>query len=252
MLKTGMPVFYNSGMKIQYVTMFPENYDSFLSSVLIARAQKKGIISFYVADIRDFADGSYRHIDDSVCGGGAGMVLRCEPVVKAIRSVKTKKSHVILMDPAGTVYSQKKAHELSEMEDLIFVCGHYEGFDARIYDEADEIISLGDFILSGGELASQIITDSIVRLKDGILRRASTEEESFEMPRLEYAQYTRPVDFEGKRVPEVLLSGNHEKIHEWRVLSALHRTMQYRPDLLAAYPMNEEEKKLYEAEKEKK
>lgn len=238
-------------MRIQYVTMFPENYDSFLSSVLMKRAQKKGILSCSITDIRDFADGSYRHIDDSVCGGGAGMVLKCEPLIHAIRAARTPHSHVIFLDPAGAVYDQAKAHELAEREDLVFVCGHYEGFDARIYEEADELISLGDFILSGGELASQIITDSIVRLLPGVIRTSSTEEESFEQPRLEYEQYTRPIDFEGRKVPDVLLSGNHERIRQWRVLSSLLRTMKYRPDLLEKYPMNEEEKKLYEAYQEK-
>jgi tRNA (guanine37-N1)-methyltransferase len=240
------------GMKIQYITMFPENFDSFRHSVLMERAERKGILTTAITDIRDFADGSYRHIDDSVCGGGAGMILKCEPVIKAIRSVRTAESHVVLLDPAGAVYDQKKAHALASYDDLVFVCGHYEGFDARIYDEADEMISLGDFILSGGEWAAIVISDSIVRLKEGILKDASTAEESFETPRLEYAQYTRPLDFEGKKVPDVLLSGNHEKIRQWRVLSALLRTMKYRPDLLEEHPMNEEEKKLYETYKEKK
>lgn len=234
-------------MKIQYVTMFPENFDSFLASVLMERARRKGVLETGIIDIRDYADGSYRHIDDDVYGGGAGMLLKCEPVIKAIHATRSEKSHVIFLDPAGTRFDQTKAHELCQYEDIVFVCGHYEGFDARIYEEADELISLGDFILSGGEWAAQVITDSIVRLQEGILREGSPEEESFEMHRLEYEQYTKPADYQGRKVPAVLLSGNHEKIRQWRVLSALLRTMQYRPDLLMKYPMNEEEKELYEA-----
>lgn len=231
-------------MKITYVTMFPENYESFLHSVQIERARNRGMLETAIVDIRDYAEGSYRHIDDSPCGGGAGMILRCEPVIKAIRHARSEKSTVIAMDPCGKPYSQKTAHELLQKEDIVFLAGHYEGFDARIYDETDMCISIGDYILSGGELASMIITDSIVRLLPGLIRRASTEEESFETNRLEYDQYTRPVDFEGKKVPDVLLSGNHAAIRRWRTASALEKTLRLRPDLIEKYPMNEEEKEI--------
>ena len=222
--------------------MFPENFAGFWDTVIVKRAVQKGIVEIDVEDIRDHADGSFRHLDDSPCGGGAGMLMKCPPVIHAIRAVKRKDSRVILMDPIGKPFDQKKARELAGLEDIVFVCGHYEGFDARIYEEADECISLGNFILTGGELPSQVITDSILRLQEGTIRQSSTEEESFETDRLEYPQYTRPVDFEGKKVPKVLLSGNHKKIREWRIAMAAYRTLQYRPDLVYKHPLTEEEK----------
>ena len=231
-------------MKLTYVTMFPENYDGFLETVQIKRARNKGILTTQIVDIRDYADGSFRHLDDSPCGGGAGMVMRCEPVIKAIRAASSDNSRIILMDPCGKPFTQKKAHELAELEDIVFVAGHYEGFDARVYDEADECISIGDYILTGGELASQVISDAIVRLLDGVIRKESLQEESFETMRLEYPQYTRPIEFEGKRVPDVLLSGNHAKINAWRKRKALERTMQYRKDLIEKYPLTDAEREL--------
>ena len=182
-------------MKLTYLTMFPENYDGFLETVQIKRARNKGILTTQIVDIRDYADGSFRHLDDSPCGGGAGMVMRCEPVIKAIRAASSDNSRIILMDPCGKPFTQKKAHELAELEDIVFVAGHYEGFDARVYDEADECISIGDYILTGGELASQVISDAIVRLLDGVIRKESIQEESCETMRLEYPQYTRPNAF---------------------------------------------------------
>ncbi len=231
-------------MKLTYVTMFPENYDGFLETVQIKRARNKGILTTQIVDIRDYADGSFRHLDDSPCGGGAGMVMRCEPVIKAIRAASSDNSRIILMDPCGKPFTQKKAHELAELEDIVFVAGHYEGFDARVYDEADECISIGDYILTGGELASQVISDAIVRLLDGVIRKESLQEESFETMRLEYPQYTRPIEFEGKRVPDVLLSGNHAKINAWRKRKALERTMQYRKDLIEKYPLTDAEREI--------
>lgn len=231
-------------MKLTYVTMFPEYYDGFLETVQIKRARDKGIVETRVVDIRDYADGSFRHLDDSPCGGGAGMVMRCEPVIKAIRAASSFNSRIIMMDPCGMPFTQSKAHELSKMDDIVFVAGHYEGFDARIYEEADECLSIGDYILTGGELASQVISDAVVRLLDGVIRKASIEEESFETMRLEYPQYTRPVEFEGKRVPDVLLSGNHAKIDAWRKVKSLERTIRYRKDLIVKYPLTDEEKEL--------
>lgn len=233
-------------MKITFVTMFPENFSGFLETVIVRRARKKGILETAVTDIRDYAEGSFRHLDDSPCGGGAGMVMRCGPAIRAIRASRSSQSRVIMMDPGGVPYTQKKARELAECVDLVLVCGHYEGFDARIYEEADECISIGDYIMTGGELAAQVITDSVVRLLEGTIRQESTREESFETSRLEYPQYTRPVDFEGRKVPEVLLSGNHARIREWRILMSLRRTMKYRPDLIRAHPLTEEERTVLE------
>lgn len=233
-------------MKLTYLTLFPENFYSFQHSVLVERAQRKKVLETQVIDIRDYAKGSYRHLDDNVYGDGAGMVLKCEPILNALKAVRSLKSHVLIVDPCGTPFTQSKARELSSQEDIIFLCGHYEGYDARIYDYATECISLGDYILSQGELASQVISDALIRLLPGVLRKESTEVESFEMHRLEHYQYTKPRIFEGKAVPEVLLSGNHEQIARYNQYQSLIRTRAFRKDLLEKYPLSEEERKILE------
>jgi len=233
-------------MKISVLTMFPELFDSFLLSPVVKRAVDKGVLEIEITDIRDFAEGSFRHLDDSPCGGGAGMIMRCDVVIPAIRSVKTDVSHTVILAPAGNTYNQKKAEEYSQLEHLILVCGHYEGMDARIYEEADELLSIGDYVLTGGEPASEIIIDSVARLLKGAIRSSSIEEESFTNGLLEYPQYTRPVSYEGKDVPEVLLSGNHEKIRKWRLKESLRVTKDVRPDLLEKRELTKEEKKLLE------
>lgn len=229
-------------MKFSVLTMFPDQFHDFRSFPIPARAEKSGNAEIQIVDIREFAGGSFRHIDDSPYGGGAGMVLRIEPVVKALRSVTdlaygkdVKEPHIILFAPTGKQYTQADARRLAEEEHLILLCGHYEGMDARVYDYADEVISLGDYILSGGELASMILMDSIIRLLSGNLRKESTEDESFEHGLLEYPQYTRPAEFEGKRVPDVLLSGNHEEIRKWREEQSIELTKNLRPDLYERY-----------------
>ncbi len=241
---------YHIAMKITVVTMFPELFDSFLSGPLIARSLEKKLAEIRIVDIKEYADGSFRHIDDSPFGGGAGMILRCEPVIRALRDVRSEDSHTILFSPAGNAYSQKKAHELADMPDLVLLCGHYEGIDARAEEEADELLSIGDYVLSGGEIPAMAVIDSIIRLKEGIIRSASTEDETFETGLLEYPQYTKPRDFEGKTVPEVLLSGNHEKIRLWKRKESLRRTLRNRPDLLENFAWSEEDRKLLEEIKE--
>lgn len=231
-------------MKITILTMFPEMFHDFLASPVIARGIRKNIADIEIVDIRQFAHGSYRHIDDSPCGGGAGMIMRCPPVLEALDSVRNEDSHVILLAPAGETYSQKKAHLYAEMEHLIIICGHYEGIDARVYNHVDELVSIGDYVITGGELAAEVITDSIVRLLKGTIRENSTVEESYENDLLEYPQYTRPVEYRGERVPEILLSGNHEKIRLWRLEQSLRLTMEKRPDLIAKKELTKEEQLL--------
>lgn len=232
-------------MKISVLTMCPEFFDSFLNSVLVARGAKRDLLNIEIVDIRSFAGGSFRHIDDSPYGGGAGMIMRAEPVVSALESVLSENSHTVLFAPAGNTYTQQKAHEYSEKDHLILICGHYEGIDARVYPYCDELLSIGDYVLSGGEIAAMAVIDSVVRLL-GTIRSESTEEESFENGLLEYPQYTKPRTFRGQEVPEVLLGGNHEKIRRWRLKESLRKTAETRPDLIASRQLSKEEKQLLE------
>lgn len=255
-------------MIISVLTIMPELFGSFLQAPVIARAIRKGALEVEIIDIRDYAPGSFRHIDDSPFGGGAGMVMRCQPVLDALRACKNRDNtactdiiqneesgaftaaaekkdiRTVILSPAGTPYTQKKARRFSQTDHLILICGHYEGMDARIYPHADEQISIGDYVLTGGELAAQVIIDSVARLLPGSLRDASTQEESFENGLLEYPQYTQPAVYEGEAVPEVLRSGNHEKIRQWRLQQSLLLTRSMRPDLFEARRLTEEERAL--------
>ncbi len=230
--------------------MCPQDYDSFLKTPVIARAVERKICEIEVKDIRPYAGGSFRHIDDSPYGGGAGMILRAGPVLDALKDVRQEGSHTVILAPAGVLYNQKKAREYAEKDHLILIAGHYEGMDARIYEKVDELVSLGDYIVTGGELPSMIIADSVVRLLDGVLRKASTEDESFENGLLEYPQYTKPREIEGMKVPDVLLSGDHGAIEKWRRQQSLRITKKQRPDLFARYELSEEEKSLIEDDQE--
>lgn len=237
-------------MKISILTMFPEMLDSLQQAPIVQHAVQKGIVEIEIVDIRNFASGSFRDIDDSPYGGGAGMIMRYEPLKKALDQTKHASSFTVLSAAAGVPYTQMKAHEYAAKEHLILVCGHYEGVDARIYDDIDETVSIGDYIVSGGEYPAMIIADSIVRLLDGVIKKESTEEESFENGLLEYPQYTKPSVYDGREVPAVLLSGNHEMVRRWRRKESLRMTLKYRPDLLAQMVLNEEDKKLLEELKE--
>lgn len=235
-------------MKISILTAFPEFFDSFLRSPVIKRAVDKKICEIDITDIKDFAHGSFRHIDDSPFGGGPGMIMRCQPIADALRSVRPENSYKILLSPKGKRYDQHHARELCKMEHIVLICGHYEGVDARVETIADEQLSLGDYVMTGGEIAAEAVTDSVVRLLDGVLRDSSTVEESHENGLLEYPQYTQPRVFEGKAVPDVLLSGNHQKIEEWRLLQSLLLTRELRPDMSERYKLSDREKKLLEKE----
>lgn len=238
-------------MTITILTIFPESFESFLQTPVVARAREKGLVTIDIVDIKEYAHGSFRHIDDSPFGGGAGMVMRCQPVLDSLREVRSRSDNeplVVAMTPAGKKYDQKAAHRYADLDHLVLLCGHYEGMDARILDHVDEEVSLGDFILTGGELPAMTITDSIARLLPGALRKASTEDESFEDGLLEYPQYTQPRDYEGEPVPEVLLSGDHGRIRRWRRKESLRLTRERRPDLfeeyIAAGKLTEEDREL--------
>ena len=228
-------------MKISILTMFRGMFGSFLQGPVLQRALRKESLQIEIVDIKEFSPGSFRHIDDSPFGGGAGMVMRCQPVLDALKSVKGEKSVSAAMSPAGRLFDQKTARRYAQLDHLILLCGHYEGMDERIYRHVDEEISIGDYILTGGEIAAMAVSDAVIRLLPGAIRGESTSEESFENGLLEYPQYTQPAVYEGEAVPEVLLSGNHEKIRKWRLRESLKRTLARRPDLLEGREMSAEE-----------
>ena len=219
-------------MKIDILTLFPHMFDGFLTESIMKRAIEKGKVEINIIDIRDYTPYKNNQVDDYQFGGGGGMIMMCEPVFNAVESIKTKDSHVILLTPRGKTYNEKKAYELKDKKHLIIICGHYEGFDERIYTLADELISIGDFILTGGELPSMMITNSVVRLIDGVITSTSLEFESFNDNLLDYPVYTKPRNFRGMEVPEVLVNGNHKLINEYRESERRRITKEYRDDLL--------------------
>ena len=290
-----------AAMRITILTMFPEMFESFLDGPIARRAADRGIADIRIVDIKDYAGGCYRHIDDSTYGGGAGMVMRAQPVLSALKEAlepgegipefpspdpgaegsesengpaagcehsadpetdyeqrdagetpsgcgsgergKQAGTCIAALTPVGYLYRQETAVRYSQLEHLVLVCGHYEGMDERIYSHVDERISIGDYILSGGEFAAQVVADSVLRLLPGVLREESTADESFcGRGLLEYPQYTRPADLNGEKVPEVLLSGNHEEIRRWRLRESLRATLTCRPNLLKNISLSEEEK----------
>ena len=214
---------------------------------VIKRATDRNLMTLSVVDIKEYAGGSFRHIDDSPCGGGPGMILRIDTLMRALDSVRKENSHVVLFSPKGEVYSQKKAREYSRKEHIILVCGHYEGVDRRFEDHVDEMVSVGDYILTGGELPAMTVVDSVPRLL-GTIRKGAEDSESHENGLLEYPQYTKPVDWNGEKVPEILLSGNHGAIEKWRRIEAIKDTRRFRPDMFEKYQMTEEEKRWLEEE----
>lgn len=240
-------------MKITFLTLFPEFYTSFKETSIINKALKKNLIELETVNIRDYSEDKNKRVDDTIVGGGAGLVLKCEPVVRAIKNFKKENSKVIFLSSKGKTYTQKKARELvSDDKDLILLCGHYEGIDERILDYVDEEISIGDYILTGGEIPSLVVADSIIRLIDGVITEESHLDESYENGLLEYPQYTLPRNYEGKEIPPILFSGNHEVIRKWRLKESLKITLDRRKDLLENYSFNKEEKELIEEIKEKR
>ena len=220
-------------MRIDVLTLFPEMFDSLRSSI-IGKALEKKLFEFNTIDIREFSLNKHKKVDDYTFGGGDGMVMACQPLYDAIMSVKTDKSHVIYLSPKGGVLKQTKVKELSTYEHLVLVCGHYEGIDERIIQLCvDEMISVGDYVLTGGEIPAMVVVDSVARYIPNVLGNSnSTEDESFSSNLLEYPQYTRPYEFMGLKVPDVLISGNHAEIKKWREEQKVLETKKYRPDLL--------------------
>lgn len=219
-------------MKIDILTLFPSMFDGFKTESIMKRAIEKGKVEINIIDIRDYTPYKNNQVDDYQFGGGGGMIMMCEPVFNAVESIRTKDSTVILLTPRGETYNEKKAYEFKDKKHLIIICGHYEGFDERIYTLADELVSIGNFILTGGELPAMMITDSVVRLIDGVITSTSLEYESFNDNLLDYPVYTKPREFRGMQVPEVLLNGNHKLINEYRESERKKITKEYRKDLL--------------------
>ncbi len=219
-------------MKIDVLTLFPNMFTGILGESIIKRAIESNKVEISIHDIRAFTTDKHNRVDDYPFGGGEGMVLMPEPIYRAIESVRTKESLVIMLSPQGKVYNQKYAYKLSQRKHIILLCGHYEGFDERIRSMVDVEISVGDYIVTGGEIPSMILIDSVVRLIDGVIAKKSHENDSFNNNLLDYPDYTKPIDFMGQKVPDVLLSGHHKNIENWRKEQSLRRTMERRPDLL--------------------
>ena len=233
-------------MKITILSLFPEMYEGFLKTSIIKKALDKQAVEIEVVNFRDYTLDRHNHVADTPYGGGQGMVLSCQPIVDALKACRSENSQIYLMAPVGETLSQKKVRELAETDHLILVCGHYEGFDERISNYVDGALSIGDYVLTGGELASMVISDAVIRTLPGVIVEASHLDESFENDLLEYPQYTKPVVYDGYEVPEVLLSGHHENIRKWRLKKSLERTMKYRPDLLKKHEFTKEELKMME------
>ena len=231
-------------MKITILTLFPEMFDGFKSNSIIARAISKGLVEVEAVQIRDFTLDKYGRVDTPPVGGGAGLIQKCQPIVDALKKVRTPGSKAVLFSPRGTTYNEQKAKEYAKLDHLILVCGHYEGIDERVNNYVDELLSIGDYILTGGEIPSMAVADSVIRLLDGAIAADSLKDESFNTPLLEYPQYTEPYDFNGEKVPDILYSGNHAAIDKWRRKQSLKLTREYRPDLFKEIELSKQDKKL--------
>lgn len=245
-------------MKIHILSLFPEMFTGVLGTSIMKKAVEKEAVSFEVTDFRDFSTNKHKSVDDYPYGGGAGMVLKPQPIFDAIETIKEKsnqKPRIVLMCPQGEKFTQKKAEELAQESQIIFICGHYEGYDERIREHlvTDEI-SIGDYVLTGGELGAMVVADAVVRLLPGVLgNEDSPVHDSFSSGLLEHPHYTRPADFRGMKVPDVLLSGNHAKIDQWREEQSFKRTVERRPDLLEQLQLTDQQKQvLNQINKEKK
>ena len=219
-------------MKISVLTLFPEYFEPLMTTSILKRAKEKDLFEFETIDFRQFTKEKHGHVDDTPYGGGAGMVLMCQPILDALESIRTENSTVILLTPQGKTFNQSIAKELSLKEHLIFICGHYEGFDDRIRSICDMEISIGDYVLTGGEIPAMVLIDSVTRLIDGVINKESYQNDSFYNGLLDYPQYTKPREYNGLKVPDVLLSGNHKEIEKYRMEAALEKTRDRRCDLL--------------------
>ncbi|MGE7020466.1 tRNA (guanosine(37)-N1)-methyltransferase TrmD [Solibacillus cecembensis] len=236
-------------MKIHVLSLFPPMFSGVFGASILKKAQEKQAVELTVSDIREYSENKHKQVDDYPYGGGAGMVLKPEPMFNAVEAItEGRKPRVILMCPQGERFTQKKAEELAQEEELVFLCGHYEGYDERIrqYLVTDEI-SIGDFVLTGGELPAMTVIDAVVRLLPGVLGQADSHiQDSFSTGLLEHPHYTRPADFRGMKVPDTLISGNHAKIDEWREEQSFKRTLERRPDLLEALELTPKQLKIIE------
>lgn len=231
-------------MRITVLTLFKEQFDSFLNTSIISRILEKELCEVKVVDIRDYSKDKHRHVDDTPYGGGAGMLMRVDILADAIRANRNEDTYVLLTSPKANPYEEKDAYRLLEKEDLMIVCGHYEGVDDRISEFIDENVSIGDYVLTGGELPAMVVMDSIMRLINEGISSESLKEESYTDGLLEYPQYTRPFNFEGKEVPFVLTNGNHKEIRRFNLKGSLRETYLYRKDLLEKRDLSKEEREL--------
>ena len=234
-------------IRFDILTLFPEIIEGMVSSSILKRAIEKGLIEINIIDFREYAGNKHSTVDDYAYGGGAGMLLRVDPIYRALNTIEgLDKAHKILTSPSGNVWSQKKAEEFSKLDHIVIVCGHYEGIDARVLNYIDEEISIGDYVLTGGEIPAGVIIDSVSRLINGVIADDSTVNESFSMGLLEYPQYTRPQEFDGHKVPDILLSGHHANIKKWQRYEALKKTYLVRPELLNEIELSKEDIKMLE------
>lgn len=231
-------------MKITILTLFPEMYEGFLHASIIKRILDKELAEIRLVNIRDYSQDKHRHVDDTPYGGGAGMLMKVDVLHRALFANKTENSYTLLTSPKASPLKQKDLIRLSQMEDLVIVCGHYEGIDHRFEKYIDERVSIGDYILTGGELPSMVLIDGILRLLSEGISQESLKEESYNASLLEYPQYTRPVEYDGDRVPEVLQNGNHAQIRKYNLKMSLMETLKYRPDLLKGRDLSKQEEEL--------
>lgn len=233
--------------KYNVFTLFPETINAIKDHSILKRAEDAKIIAINAINFRDYTENKHNKVDDIPYGGGAGMVLMAQPIVDALKANKAAKT--ILLTPQGKPFSQEDANKLSKLDSINFVCGHYEGFDQRIEDYIDDEYSIGDFVLTGGELGAMVMIDAIARLKDGVIKGESHQNDSFQNGLLEHPHYTRPVEFEGKKVPQVLMGGNHKEIDKWRREMSLLNTQKKRPDLLEGVELTDKEKEFLKKHK---
>ena len=231
-------------MKITILTLFPEMFEGFLTNSIIKRAIGKGVVTVNIVNIRDYTKDKYGRVDTPPIGGGAGLVMKCQPIVDALKDVCTSDSIKIMLSPRGKQFNQEMAVSLSKDKDLVLLCGHYEGIDERVNDYVDELVSIGDYVLTGGEIGAMAIADAVIRLLDGAITNVSLEEESFNDNLLEYPQYTEPKEFEGRKVPDILYTGNHTAIEKYRRKESLRLTREHRPDMFNKHELTKQDKKL--------
>ena len=231
-------------MKITILTLFPEMFDGFLTNSIIKRAIGKKVVKVKIVNIRDYTKDKYGRVDTPPIGGGAGLIMKCQPIVDALKKNTSKKSKTLLLSPRGKTYTQETAKKLAKEEEIVLLCGHYEGIDERVNNYVDELVSIGDYVMTGGEIGAMAIADSVIRLLDGAITDISLDEESFEDSLLEYPQYTEPKEFDGHKVPDILYTGNHTAIDKYRRKEALKITKKNRPDLFKKHELTKQDKKL--------